>query len=159
MENAAANVNGAFVFLVGVGVLFLTGGILVWTGISKIWFLAEGVPMLIIPRFVYGMIPAGLGAIVWGILLKWYPDSETAWAVCCGVVGPLFIASQALTIWRPHWVKPTWYRWLEKHHGDIIPVLQEEGRKIGRWEWQRRVATRKGLEQWIEEVRQKRGLG
>jgi hypothetical protein len=57
------------------------------------------------------------------------------------------------------WIKPRWYRWLEEHHGDIIPLLQQEARAMGRWKWQRRVATQEGLEEWVAEVREKHGLG
>jgi hypothetical protein len=127
-------------------------------GILKTWFLLERVPVFVIPHSIFGAIPAGLGAIVLGIIVKLRPEPETATMICFGVTGPSFLVGVMLMIWPPWWIKPAWYRWLEERHGDIIPLLQEEARAMGRWKWQRRVATQEGLEQWVAEVRQKRGL-
>jgi hypothetical protein len=147
------------IFLVGTGLLEALAGILIRIGISKIWFLAERVPAIVMPSFAHGLFPMGLGSITLGLLMYWDLESEVTRILLCSVVCPLFLLGMVFAVWDPWWLQPAWYRWLKEYHSNIIPILQEEGRAMGRWEWQRRVATQKGLEQWVDEVRQKRGLG
>ena len=73
------------------------------------------------------------------------------------IFGPLLIVTYILAMWQPWWLKPKWLRWLEKEHGRIIQVLWEEVRKEGH-SWERRVRTQEQLEQWVAEVKRKRGL-
>jgi hypothetical protein len=127
-------------------------------GIWKLWFIAERVPGIVIPSFAYGSIFVGLSFLLLGFAVKFVTDSSDARVVLFCLVLPLWAFSLMFTVWQPWWLKPTWCRWLEEHHSDIISILQDEARAIGRWKWQRRVATQEGLEQWVAEVRQKHGL-
>jgi hypothetical protein len=57
---------------------------------------------------------------------------------------------------EPAWLSPTWYRWLKKEHGDILPDLAAEARRLGRKEWMKRVRTQEDLERWVEDFRRNR---
>jgi hypothetical protein len=156
--DTSANITVTIVLSLAIGVSGLVMGILVRLGVWKLWFVTERVPAIVIPSFSFGLIPAGLAFSLLGVALKFVTDPSTAQMVFFCVIFPLGMTSVVLAIWQPWWVKPTWCRWLEQYHSDIIPFLQEEARAMGRWKWQRRVATQEGLEQWVAEVRQKRGL-
>jgi hypothetical protein len=148
----------AVVFSITIGIAGLIPGILMQLGIWKLWFLAERVPGIVVPSYAFGLIPMGMAFFLMGVAMMSVTSQSVMGAILCCVFSPLNMASIVLAVWQPWWIKPAWCRWLEEHHGDIIPILQEEGRAMGRWQWQRRVATQEGLEQWIAEVRQKRGL-
>ena len=154
----ATNITGGMVFLLALGVSGLVIGVLMHLGIWKLWFVVERVPVLVIPSFAYGSIPVGLAFLILGISIRSVSDPSNARTIFFCVVFPLFMTSIAFAIWQPSWLQPNWYRWLEKHHGSVIPILKKEAQAMGRWKWQRRVRTQEGLEQWVEEVRRKHGL-
>ena len=143
-----------FIFLLSIGGVGLVSGFFMWTGRLKTWFLVRRIPVLLPTAFfngsvvLLGLVPITLAvaALTGKLILLW-----------CLVL-PLMMLALVLAIWQPWWIQPAWYRWLEEHHGDIIPLLQEEARAMGRWNWQRRVATQEGLERWVAEVRRKHGL-
>jgi len=74
--------------------------------------------------------------------------------VLFGVCIPLVFLGLVFAAWRPRWLKPHWYRWLEDHYGNIMDELQKDALRLGR-AWLERVRTQEGLEQWAEEVRQR----
>jgi hypothetical protein len=69
----------------------------------------------------------------------------------------LFI-SLILAMWQPRWLLPQWYSWLLDKHGNIIYLLEEEARRLGGEEWERRASTQESLEAWVAEVRRKHGV-
>jgi hypothetical protein len=140
----------------GFGAITLASGLLMQSGVWKAWFATKRVPVLVPTSYYFGFIPAGLGLLSAGLVFVVGHNAGSV-LLCCAVL-PCLALSIVLAVWQPWWIKPAWYRWLEERHGDIIPLLQEEARAMGRWKWQRRVATQAGLEQWVAEVRQKRGL-
>lgn len=74
-------------------------------------------------------------------------------------VFPVGFLSVLIVVFQPKWFKPAWVRWLEENHGDILEILIEEARKTPDWrDWGKRVSTQEGLEEWVEEVKRKRGL-
>jgi hypothetical protein len=143
------------VFFFGIGLPTLAAGVSMRVGIWKGWFIVKRVPVLLPTSYLFGFVPAGLSFISVGAAIA--VDNSARYIFWC-VTFPLFVISILLAIWQPGWIKPAWYRWLDEHYGDIIPILQEEARQLGAPKWGRRVATQKGLEQWVDEVRRKRGL-
>ena len=71
----------------------------------------------------------------------------------CGLSALIFLAVQ------PRFLKPNWLQWLEGHHKEHLALLQHEAEQMGHFQWARRVKTQAGLEQWVEEVLRKHGLG
>lgn len=140
-----------FLLIGGLGPLIL--GILIWTGYTKTWFVIERVPVILPTAFYNGsLVFLGLIPIIIVVVLL----TETF--VLCFSVPLLMALAIVLAIWQPKWIQPAWYRWLEENHEEIIPILKEDVRRTGPREWQRRVATQEGLEQWVEEVKRKHGL-
>lgn len=45
---------------------------------------------------------------------------------------------------------------LEKEYVYCLPILIEEARRMGRWQWEARVRTPKQMQSWIDEVILKR---
>jgi hypothetical protein len=144
-------------FFGGLGTIALLSGILIRAGIWKTWFATKRIPVLLPTSYYFGYIPFGLMLLSIAFASLFEPETRLILFDC---LVPLFLVSSiVLSIWQPWWVQPVWYRWLKEHHGNIIPILREEVQAMGGWEWQRRVSTQEGLEQWVAEVRQKRGLG
>ena len=138
--------------ITSIGTVVLVVGILVWTGRFKRWYLHEGDPLYDPKEFLYVWIPLGLGILSFG-LAAFLPTQPKRLAVFLWVSLPLMLAAGLLLFWTPDWIKPTWVRWLEKNHEDILLLLLREARKTPNWE--KRVATREGLEAWVAEVRDK----
>lgn len=143
-------------FCGGFGAICLIIGLQVRTGTWKAWFATERIPGSVSPSFAFGLIPTGL--LFLSMVFASMFESETRLVLfnCLGF--PLLILTITLPIWQPWWILPAWYRWLKECHSDIISLLREEAQEMGRRGFQERVSTQEGLEQWIAEVRQKRGL-
>jgi hypothetical protein len=141
----------------GPGVAFLTYGILIRVGILKYWFVAKYLPGVLPAVVPYAMIPQGLGFIVIA-LGAFFPTPEETWNLFfAGAV--IIFAGYAIATFRPGFLKPKWLRWLESRYTHLtINLLVEEARKLGWWEWQKRVWSQEGLEQWVEETLRKRGV-
>jgi len=69
-----------------------------------------------------------------------------------GVLGCIFY------VFQPSFLKPAWLKWLEREHGDIMPLLIQDVHELGDSVWQKRVETQAGLEDWVAEVRRKHGV-
>ncbi len=125
-------------------------------GVLKYWFLAERVPG-VAPRFgAYLGVPVGIGLLLIAsspLLSSVEVRRKVLWVACAVMIGGSFVA-----VLRPSFIVPKWIKQLEQEHASIIPLLIEEGRKMGRLNWQARVWTQKGLEQWVEEVCRRHGL-
>jgi hypothetical protein len=140
-----------------IGMFGIVIGTTIWTGYFKSWFIIERVPVIVPTAFYNGsMVFLGLTLISVGLAAL---ADRPGLYLFFGLSLPLMTLTIILAIWQPRWIQPSWYRWLEENHEEIIPILQEEVRQMGPREWQRQVSTQEGLEQWVEEVRRKRGLG
>jgi len=157
--NAMADTACVDLVLFGIGILSLAQGILMQLGILKYWFATKRVPTLVIPDIAFGLIPIGLAFLVLGITPQFVANPIVDERIFLYLVCPLWGIGLVFTLWPPRWLKPHWYRWLEDHHGGLMPQLRKDAQRIGRWRWQRMVRTQEGLEQWAEEVRQRHQSG
>ncbi|MFX0206718.1 MAG: hypothetical protein ACFFDT_12095 [Candidatus Hodarchaeota archaeon] len=66
-----------------------------------------------------------------------------------GLVGLIFAFTQ------PSFLKPTWLKWLEREHGDIMPILRKEVHKMGGNSWDKKMQTQADLEEWVLQTREK----
>ncbi|GAB4415445.1 MAG: hypothetical protein Fur0044_10540 [Anaerolineae bacterium] len=143
---------GTIFILVIPGVFILLRGIWLLKGGGKGAYLVTH----IYAGRVYAYIPFGIMALVWAMgTVPQSPDIQSVFifvGLGFGVLGGFFY------IFQPSFLKPAWLRWLEQEHGDIMPILQQEAQAMGLKNWEKRVATQVGLEEWVEEVRRKRGL-
>ena len=128
-------------------------------GLDKRWFVIPAAPLIsrgfyfFLPSFVLGF---AIGLVdLWQIALDPYSNKGTPLLfVGFGFWGLGFVFSY----FEPDWLSPTWYRWLKREHGDILPYLEQEANRLGRTNWLRRVRTQEGLEEWVAEVRRKHNL-
>ena len=141
--------------------LMLFGAILTSTGIkvrfngNKAWYLIPNYYVLL-PRGAYYAMPLiGVMTFLAGISL-FMPTPELVRKVWLFGVFPTGFLSVLVVVFQPKWLKPTWVRWLEENHMDILNVLIEDARKTP--DWAKRVNTQEGLETWVEEVKRKRGI-
>jgi hypothetical protein len=129
-------------------------GIVVRTGKMKSWWLMWDTPITPIAVFPT-MLPGGVALFMWSLALL-FPELDGKIRLFeCGML--LFILTIILTFWRPRWLVPRWLLWLEDNHGEIYAQLREEAQKLGAREWEKRVSTQEGLEEWAMEVRRKYG--
>lgn len=70
-------------------------------------------------------------------------------AIGFGLLGLLFNFIQ------PAFLTPKWYRWLKENHGDIMPWLRQDVRRMGYDKWKKRTKTIAELEEWATEVRRR----
>jgi hypothetical protein len=141
----------------GLGIFLLSSiAFLIWwvwarLGYDKRWFIA---PWPVVSKSFYFALPtAMLGLIIGliGLLLPSLDPNADLVFVAFGFWGISFV----IAFLEPGWMAPTWYRWLKKEHGDIMPYLVLDAHEMGRQAWMRRVETQAGLEEWAEEVRRK----
>lgn len=137
------------------GMVTFIVGLCARLGFMRTIFAVKGNPVFAPPNLIYGAIPLGLSImlIAFGGLLP--TQTLRDWSL--NIAFFLTALAIILAMWQPRWLKPKWLRWLEEEHGDIIEILWEEVRQEGH-AWGRRVRTQEQLEQWVEEVRRKRGL-
>lgn len=141
--------NIVFVFL---GIVFITLGLSPYLGSNKFWWWSKSTP--IVPKtVVFGSIPIAFVLFLMAYTFRPTIPMGTRLIVMNYLGIPMVLVAIILTIWQPRWLKPKWLRWLETHHAPILSLLREEARKE-RWsDWNQRVSTQEGLEEWIEEVR------
>jgi hypothetical protein len=121
-------------------------------GLDKRWFVVPAAPL--ISRGFYFTLPAfllGFTVGLAGLLLPSLDPNANSVLVALALWG----SGLALAYFEPNWLSPTWYRWLKKEHGDILPYLAEEAHQLGREEWLKQVQTQEDLERWAKEVRHK----
>jgi hypothetical protein len=102
----------------------------------------------------YASIPLGIMAIIWAFAFGLALSEGVGLILTCvslgfGLIGLLFNFTQ------PAFLKPKWYRWLKKNHGDIMPWLRQDVRRMGYDEWKKRTKTIAELEDWATEVRRR----
>ena len=129
--------------------------ILVKSGLLKSWWIVKTLPGILSPRMVYATIPVGLGFILLSILpsLDNYNSSEFPFTLLLGIAvfgGPLV---GFLLMYRPpKWLDPKWLQWLKSEYGYCLDILIEDAQQMNRWDWERQVRTRAGMQQWIDGI-------
>jgi hypothetical protein len=141
----------AVVFLVLLGLAFVSGGLLFHLGRWRSWYLTPDTIFGARPAF-YGFVPMGLAFICLVVILL-LPTLGARRTVGVYVVVPLGTLAAILAFWHPRCLEPKWVRWLEENNQDILDLIIEEGRKTK--DWGKVVATQEGLEAWVAEVRRK----
>lgn len=137
-----------------IGFLFLVGGVLMYSGIYKSWWLNESTP--ITPTGIaYGLFPGSIIFFILAYIGYFQPAPSLRDNLLYFLGTPSILLSIIFSMWQPRWLKPKWLRWLETHHSLILGLLCEEARKEEWSKWNRRVSTQEGLEEWVEEVRHK----
>ncbi len=137
--------------LLCISLVFIGFGIYRLKGPVSVWYIAYGIATV---EFNYVAIPAGIALAIWALAtLPLVPDDWQLNLLVIGIVsGFLGIVSARYLL------KPSWLRWLEKEHGDIIPLIQQEIEEIGPRNWDQQVNTQQNLEEWIEDFRRKHRL-
>ncbi len=140
------------------GLLFLivAGLGLIYIGISGT--LGYRRQAYILPQYYsganYSSLPGGIACLLWAIP-GLIPLPEL-WANTLGYMGLGFMLLGFLLIFiEPAFLTPHWYRWLEEHHGDIMPWLRQDVKRIGYRIWKRRTKTIPELDEWANEVRER----
>ncbi|MEW5956940.1 MAG: hypothetical protein AB1801_04395 [Chloroflexota bacterium] len=142
-----------FLIIVGLGVIVFGG--LIKIGWYKRWYLMNDDSIFFDKSAHYAFIPLGLSFISLGIMLLLPPLSKaSSYALYTffflGGLGVIFF------FWQPSWLKPSWVRWLEENHSDVLDILIDEARKTPNWGHY--VSTRADMEYWVAGVRQKHSL-
>ncbi len=140
------------------GTIFLGLGIHVRLGGFKSLYLAKGVPILMPRALQNGFIPIGamLIAMVVALSETLFPEIETRQVIFLWLLMPLFFSSLIIVAWAPRWVRPRWIVYLEDEYGTVMWHLLEEAAKDAR-NWENRIKTQEGLEEWAEETRERLG--
>jgi len=136
-------------------IAFLIWWVRMRLGLDKRWFVMPADPF--ISRNFYFALPTAMLGLVIGLVGSVLPSLDpnaNSVLVALGFLGVSFI----LAYLEPDWMSPAWYRWLKKEHGDILSDLAMDAHELGRQEWLARVTTQADLEQWVAEVRRKRGV-
>jgi hypothetical protein len=111
-----------------------------WTGKERILFCYLN-NVGLFSRVQYYGLPFFTSAILSVIFLPQlsviFPNASISCVyLCLGLV----ITAVLTTIWRPKWLKPDWWRWIEQNHADILPLLQKKSiyhsaiRDFTRWQ-------------------------
>jgi hypothetical protein len=137
------------------GLILVAVGILRRLGKGRAWYLVVDYPVLLPRGRSYALPVIGLIGVSFGIAIL-IDSPEVAQKILYWVIVPLLVISFLIIGLEPKWFKPKWVRWLEENHGDILQTLIKEGQETPNW--RKRVSTQEGLEEWVEEVRRKRGL-
>ena len=131
--------------------------LVIWLGWVKSWYILAPLPGKFNSSAVYALLPISLAFTMLLIAAQFFPveyrtelDVWTVLFFLFGGIGLLFI------IWCPPFLKPRWVRWLEREYGYGLQILIEEARAMGHWQWETQVRTRQGLEDWVQEVLEKR---
>ena len=144
-------------FLIFMGLCFLVIGFRMIYFDDKYWWWSKSSP--VVPTsIVFAAFPFALALFVMASLFMISAPVEMRQNIAFFVIFPLMLIGVLLSIWQPRWLKPKWARWLEANHGEIMPLLREEARKAEWSDWQRKVDTQKGLEEWVDEVRERNNL-
>ncbi len=151
--NDIEGILGTILILVAPGLFAIGRGIWMLKGGAKGWYIARN----LYGGFSYAQIPAGIGMLCFA--LATIPKSMDMQALLVYIGGGFGLFAAIVNFVQPTFLKPAWLKWLERNHGRIMPTLVKEARSMGLEAWQERVKTQEELEIWVDEVRQKHGLG
>jgi hypothetical protein len=101
----------------------------------------------------YGLGPLGIGLICAGIGIALPLSPDVTLSVLAYLARPFFVVGFVLAIWQPHWLTPSWLKWIEEYNYDIRSLLGKEARQASGWA--QRIRSQADLEAWVAEVRQK----
>ena len=128
-------------------------------GLDKRWFVMPAEPL--ISRGFYFFLPSFLVGsaimLVSTLFVIRDPNNNDVLLLQFSVLG-FWVLGFTFAYFEPEWLAPTWYRWLKREHGDILPYLEQEANSLGRAAWLKRVQTQEGLEEWVADVRRKHKL-
>jgi hypothetical protein len=98
------------IVLLGFGIYRLIGPV-------SVWYLAYGVGPV---EFNYIAIPGGITLAIWALAAS--PLIPQDWQLNFLIIGTIcgFLA----VIPGSYFLKPSWLRWLEREHREIIPLLR-----------------------------------
>jgi hypothetical protein len=150
MEPTTASISG-FLILVLPGLFFVWRGIWMLKGNSKAWYFARH----LYAGSVYAQIPMGIGFLSFAAGGIFQFQGLLFPFIYIG--GGFFLLGIIFNFIRPSFLKPAWLKWLERKHGDIMPILDKEAYEMGLETWEKYVDNR-GLAVWVAEVRRKNGL-
>ncbi len=153
------NVVVTLVFIL-LGLYLIIYGIRMRIGYYKTWYMK---PWARATSNIYMAIPGGTAAFLFGftgVLTLLFPGEAifVVNRIILGSCAVILIVGMLLPFVWPGWMKPAWLKWLEKEHGDILPILRNEANAMGYPDWEHKVSTQAGLEAWVAEVRRKYGL-
>ncbi len=137
-----------FMFFFSISISSLLLGIYRLKGPVSVWFLALS------PYgagSAYGTIPLGLGLLLWSF--AFLPFVPTNWQLPLLFGGGIEVFLGLFIL--PKLLKPKWLLWLEKEHGRLIPLLQNEIQEMGYKNWDRQINTQEELEEWVLEMKRK----
>jgi len=97
----------------------------------------------------YLSIPGGIAFILLGVAI--HPSIPPLFQTILIYTAFFVVIISFFVAW--HFFKPTWVKWIENNHQEVIPYLQLEIRDEG---WQ--VTNQQELEGWITEIRYKYDL-
>ncbi len=153
---------GLALFFLAMGAIGLCVGIRYLQGYHKSHFLSSSVRL---GSNAWMALPSGILFLMWGVgtVLVLAFDEQNDFIVTVAKIlwiGGLGVALLGFifALLQVPVMKPAWLKWLEREHGEIMPLLRREAREMGLDIWQRRVDTQEGLEEWVAEVRRKHGL-
>ena len=129
-----------------VGIYFLVHGFLLLRGYDKWRYLAFHSRA----AGIYAHIPLGFCALFWMLAFI----SENRLFIEVGVAfGGLGILAMII---RPSFLKPAWFRRLEREHGDIFMLLvQDANERMGLDVWADRMQTEEDIMEWAAQVRER----
>ncbi len=135
--------------LIILGVILLLRGGWMLGGGDRSWYLSRSIYS---GGIAYAQIPIGMFFISLAVAAITQLEVFANISIGLGICGFIF------SFLQPSFLKPTWLKWLEQGHGDIMPILQQEANAMGLGIWEARVKTQADLETWVAEVRRKHGL-
>jgi hypothetical protein len=139
---------GLSLFMFAIGIFTIGIGLRRLKKPFSAWLLAK-TPYTLVGA--WGGIPLGLGALLWGIAFSSFVTQS--WArlllpvgLIIGLAGPFIMYI---------FFKPAWLKWLQREHGSVLPILENEAWEIGYNTLDRRINSQQDLEEWVAEVRRK----
>ena len=138
--------------LLCISLLFIGFGIYRLRGPVSVWYIAYGIATV---EFNYAAIPIGFGLIIWALALSPLVSNE-GWQLNLLIIGA--IVGFLGVVPGSFFLKPSWLRWLEREHGDIMPLMQQEIEEIGPRNWDQRINNQEELKEWVDDFRRNHGL-
>jgi hypothetical protein len=138
-------VLAGILFIFAGGLYFLIHGFLLLRGYDKGRYLAFHSRA----AGIYAEVPWDIGTLLF-VVATVFENIDLAY------VGFVFFGlGYVAMIFRPSFLKPDWFKWLEREHDDVYMILVREANKMGIREWSRQMQTQEDVEEWIAQVREK----
>jgi len=105
---------------------------------------------------VYTGIPLGIAALFFAAAT--IPQDMTTGLIIGYMGGGFGLLGLIFAFIQPSFLKPAWLKWLEREHGNIMPLLRKEAQEMNLNVWNEQIQTQTDLKEWVAEVRRKHGL-